>query len=163
MRSDRPEKGQRADRALARPRPLSRCLRPRRRLQPTARPARRRGHRLHPRTRHRAALLSVAGFAVHRPLPAEQRAAGIGPSRLGVPGRRPHAPADPVGSGLAYSAFRYAARDLVPGPAWLRRIRCVQFVLRVRGRALRRVARQSTARAVSVDCRLLRDPPPVPG
>ena len=40
-------------------------------------------------------------------------------------------------SGWHTSAFRYAARDLVPGPAWLRRIRRVQFVLRVRGRARR--------------------------
>ena len=75
--------------------------------QPAAGPAGRRGHPVHPRPRHRAAVLAVARVAVHRPLPAEQRAGRPGPPRLGVPGRAfGHCPAycpNPVGT-QRYSA-----------------------------------------------------------
>ena len=55
-------------------------------------------------------------------------------------------PADPVRIGLVYSAFRYAARDVVPGAARLRRIRRVQLLLRIRRRA-----RHAMARATAPD------------
>ena len=108
--------------------------------QPAAGRAGRRGHPVHPRARHRAAVLAVAGLTVHRSLSAEQRAGRAGPPRLGVPRRSAHAARDPVRSGLAYRAFRYAARDLVSVPARLRRVRRVQLLLRVCGRARDRVA-----------------------
>ena len=129
------------------------------RVQPTAGPTRRRGHPLHPRARHRAAVLAVAGLAVHRPLSAQQRSGRAGSPRLGVPRRRPHAARTSCPNRLAYSTFRHAARDLVPGQARLRRVRRVQLLLRVRRRAGQRLARRPAARAVPADRGLLRDPP----
>ena len=57
-------------------------------------------------------MLAVAGLAVHRPVPAEQRPGRAGPPRLGVPRRRPHPP-PPVRIWLAHRLVRHAARDVV--------------------------------------------------
>ena len=133
----------------------------RRRDQPPPRPTRRRGHPLHPRARHGAALLAVAGFAVHRPLPAEQRAGRAGPPRLGVPRGRPHPAADLVRERLAYSAFRDAARDFVSrrGSASTNTT-CPTRTASTSSSGSRRVARRTPpSDAVPADRRLLRDPP----
>ena len=81
---------QRADRALARPRAISRRLRPHRRVQPAPGPTRRGRNPVHPRARHRTVVLTVAGLAVHRPLPAEQRPGRAGPPRLEPRSARAH-------------------------------------------------------------------------
>ncbi len=137
----RDSRRQRTDRALARPRPLSGCLRARRRLQPAAGPARRRGHPVHPRPRDRAAVLAVARVAVHRPLPAEQRPGRAGAPRLGVPARAsapcPHLLAE---SGWHTALFGMQHETSLPARARLRRVRRVELVLRVRRRARDAVA-----------------------
>ncbi len=122
---------QRAARALARPGPVPRRLRPRRRLESPAGPAGRRGHPVHPGTRHRAAVLAVARITVHRPLSAEQRTGRTGPPRLGISPRRPHAAADSLRIWLVFSSFRDAARDVPSRAAGFRRVRRIELLLRV--------------------------------
>ncbi len=160
--SDRPPPRQRADRALARPGPLSRRLRACRRLQPAAGPARRRGHPVHPRPCHGAAVLAIARLAVHRALSTEQRPRRLGPSRLGVPRGRPHLAAPAGRIWLAHNTIRDAARDFVSGAARVRRVRRVELVLRVRGRAGHPLAARGATGSVPVDRGVLRDAPALP-
>ena len=157
---------QRADRALARSGTPTRGLRPPGRRQPAAGPACRRGHPVHQRPCHRAAVLTVAGIAVHRPLPAKQWAGRTGPPRLGIPRRSADPSAPVVRKWLVFSSFRYAARDVLPEAAGLRRIRRVQLLLRVRGGQGPAVAaggRPGSFRTtIPVDGRVLRSPPALP-
>ena len=157
---DRP--GQRALRALARPRSLPRRLRASRCVQPAARPAGRRGNPLHRSPRHRAAVLAVEGLAVHRSLPAEQRAGRLGPPRLGVPGRGTHAAAHTDREWLVHSTIGNATRDRIPIEARVRRVRRVQLLLRVRRRTGNPLAIGPATGAVPAHRRLLRDAPALP-
>ena len=102
------------------------------------------------------------GSLVHRPLPAEQRPGRPGPSRLGVPRRRPHAAPHPVRIRLVYSAIRHAARDVVSVEARIRRIRRVELLLRIRRRARHARGSPTRPRAVPAHRGLLRNPPPYP-
>ena len=110
---------------------------------PPRRCARRRGARCSPAATRRATAWSGWPITAGSTAPASAR------SRASVR------------IGLAYSAFRYAARDVVSVAARLRRVRRVQLLLRVRRRARRRVARRPAGRAVPADRGLLRNPPAV--
>ena len=80
--------------------------------------------------------------------------------------RRPHTPPDLASARLVFRTVRHAARDRLPRPARLRRIRRVQLLLRLRRRPRSGVAhRQRPRRAgqsLPAHGRLLRNPPALP-